>query len=935
MYTHQDRASLLAIVKYMFIAIVCAAILCIAPQSAQASTMHIEVDQDYTQAYKVLDLVNQQRKAAGLNTLTMDKDLLNAAMQRAAEISVLFSHTRPNGTSCLTVSSKAKGENIALGQKDAAAAMKDWMASTGHKENILYSSYTTIGVGCVKVGSSYYWVQCFGWDKASTCSKPSNAYNKTVSISYNASALTSLGASFTVSAVERDGETTTSSTTNLTVGASQRYALMVEPWSGSSYYQAKVVDSDVSWSVNNSSVVKLNASNGTVTATAAGNFTLTAKTANGSISESVARTCANRTYTVTFRSNGYYYGSAQNIVSGGTVTKPANPTKSGYTFMGWYTDTACRTAYDFSTKVTTSFTLYAKFQSKSGKTITGSSTLKATTSSNSISSFYDVPSTTWYYTWVTEAAKRGLMSGPTDSSGKPTGYFQPENEVTRAQVATILWRIAGQPGSTAQAMWDAQGHWAEQAIAWCVSQGIITGYTSGDYQGMFRPDAAVTRQELAVMTYRFAKWAGVTTGSTPTTAFNKCVDTKTVASWAKDAMVWCAAAGIITGSNEPDGAHLNPDKTANRAQAAKIFVQLQKLACGEISPYSEDVSDSGVDETFDEITYDEVTFDTMPVSGTTENGLAYVIVSDTDVDGNGNAFELGHEYAELGGLYEGLGAYILGYAGDSSTLALPSAIEGAQVVSANLAWGQGRTIDMAADLATAADVTAAQVGQMGLDDAGHMRLTALSVDADAALVQLNLSGNLLQGIEIASADAETAESGAATLSALRFLDMSLNPVTSLDTAGFPALEQLSLVSCPLDAQSLTTLAAWMGTTGLAADLTDAGYTAPEATQTADEANADAQTTATSDTESDAQDATFETVEFEVVADDAQASEDVAEPAETIETESVEEDSEQAETDDAQDASDAEAFEQEQVEELDASFEIAAEEPVVEEFDLAA
>ncbi len=998
MFRHKDSASLLAIVRYMVLGAVCAVVLSLAPQTAQASTMRIQVDEDYSQAYQVVDLVNQQRKAAGLNTLTIDKDLMNAAMLRAAEITVVFSHTRPSGASCLNISSKTKGENIALGQKDAATVMSAWMASQGHKENILYSEYTIIGVGCVKVGGSYYWVQCFGWDKATTCSKSSNVTDKTVSISFNASVVSTLGASFSVSAVASDGETLMNERSSLQVGASQRYALMVHPWSGSSYYHVKIVDSDVSWNVDKSGIVKLNTSNGTVTGIAPGSYTLTAKAANGAISESVARACGTVAYSVSFSVDGKAYGSTQKVGQGGTASKPTDPTKSGYTFNGWYTDSALTKAYNFSTPVTASFTLYAKFtansssssstnknntststttsknntststntntsknntstttntsknntstttntttnknnnssSSSSNKTNTTTNTLKPTSASaGALTSFYDVPSGAWYYSWVTEAAKRGLMSGPTNSSGKPTGYFQPDNEVTRGQVATILWRIAGQPSTTTTALWDARGHWAEKAIAWCMSQGIITGYTSGDYKGMFRPDAPVTRQELAVMSYRFAKWAGVNVSNPPTAAFKKCVDTASVGSWAKDAMVWCAAASIITGSVEGDGSHLNPGNTASRAQAAKIFVQIQKLACGQTTPYSEEADDdSAADEVAEEVTMDEVvTYATTPVNGTTENGLAYAIVSDTDVDENGDAFVLGNEYAELGGRYEGVGAYILSYAGDSSTLALPSAIEGAQVVSANLAWGQGRTIDMAADLATATDAAAAQVGQMGLDDAGHMRLTALAVDADAALVQLNVSGNLLQGIEIVRAD----DSSAATLSALRFLDMSLNPVTALDTVSFPALEQLSLAACPLDAQSLTALAAWAGTTGLAADLTGAGYTAPEAAQATDETSADAQATATSDTEAAAQDATFEAVEFEEVATDTQANEDAAEPTET---ESADQDCEQAETDTeaAQDAGEAETFEQEQVEELDASFEVAAEEPAVEEFDLAA
>lgn len=74
------------------------------PQAATPMTdaLVVDVDRDYRQANQVLDLVNAERKAAGEAPLAMDKDLLEAAMGRAAEISCYFSHTRPDGTSCWT-----------------------------------------------------------------------------------------------------------------------------------------------------------------------------------------------------------------------------------------------------------------------------------------------------------------------------------------------------------------------------------------------------------------------------------------------------------------------------------------------------------------------------------------------------------------------------------------------------------------------------------------------------------------------------------------------------------------------------------------------------------------------------------------------------------------------------------------------------------------
>lgn len=122
---------------------------------------------DDTKAYEVLTIVNQERAKNGLSALSMDAELLNAAKIRAAEITVLFSHTRPDGSTCFTVSDKAYGENIAMGYDSATSVMNGWMNSSGHRANILTPAYKSIGVGCYNYNGTLYWVQLFGYDEAS------------------------------------------------------------------------------------------------------------------------------------------------------------------------------------------------------------------------------------------------------------------------------------------------------------------------------------------------------------------------------------------------------------------------------------------------------------------------------------------------------------------------------------------------------------------------------------------------------------------------------------------------------------------------------------------------------------------------------------------------------------------------------------------------
>mgnify|MGYP001078724027 CR=1 FL=1 len=117
---------------------------------------------------EVVELVNQERAKAGLNPLTVNADVTAAARIRCVEQTSSFSHTRPNGSSFSTVLDEqgvnymSAGENIAYGQRTPEEVMNAWMNSQGHRENILNSRYTSIGVGCYQSSNgTLYWTQLF------------------------------------------------------------------------------------------------------------------------------------------------------------------------------------------------------------------------------------------------------------------------------------------------------------------------------------------------------------------------------------------------------------------------------------------------------------------------------------------------------------------------------------------------------------------------------------------------------------------------------------------------------------------------------------------------------------------------------------------------------------------------------------------------------
>ena len=204
-------------------------------------------------------------------------------------------------------------------------------------------------------------------------------------------------------------------------------------------------------------------------------------------------------------------------------------------------------------------------------------------------SFRDVPSGQWYTSWVDKASDQGLMSGFTDpATGRPTGYFGPDEPLTRAQVATALWRMAGGPSSGHASFPDVErGSWYDAPVAWCVKAGVVTGYTSGPDRGYFRPDRPVTRQELATMVWRYAKYAGMDVADPDPAAFRSTTDWRTVDSWASEALTWTAAAGVLSGVDNHDGTYsVVPFGTATRAMATKVFVVLSGSPSAAKAPYT-------------------------------------------------------------------------------------------------------------------------------------------------------------------------------------------------------------------------------------------------------------------------------------------------------------------------------------------------------------
>lgn len=178
--------------------------------------------------------------------------------------------------------------------------------------------------------------------------------------------------------------------------------------------------------------------------------------------------------------------------------------------------------------------------------------------------FVDVNESDWFYDSVSYVASENLMNGKTRT------IFAPNDTATRAEVATVLWRMddclqanlllkySDVPGNT----------WYTEAVRWATAAKVVNGYSSTK----FGPGDQVTREQFATMLYRYAAYLDMDV-TAPANALAKFQDVGTVSSWARNAMAWAVDQGIINGI---DG-KLVPQGSAVRAQLAAMIERFSKL----------------------------------------------------------------------------------------------------------------------------------------------------------------------------------------------------------------------------------------------------------------------------------------------------------------------------------------------------------------------
>ena len=146
--------------------------------------------------------------------------------------------------------------------------------------------------------------------------------------------------------------------------------------------------------------------------------------------------------------------------------------------------------------------------------------------------------------------------------------FDPDSAITRAMFVTVLYRMEGQPAVDQKAGFTdvAEGSYYAAAVDWAAKNGIVNGVS----ETSFDPDAAITREQMAAILYRYAAyWELDVSAEADLSAYE---DASSVSAYAQAAMQWAVANGVINGTS---ATALEPAGTATRAQAATVLVRFQ------------------------------------------------------------------------------------------------------------------------------------------------------------------------------------------------------------------------------------------------------------------------------------------------------------------------------------------------------------------------
>ena len=264
-------------------------------------------------------------------------------------------------------------------------------------------------------------------------------------------------------------------------------------------------------------------------------------------------------YTVKFETNGGSAIADKTVDKGDKITKPASPTKEGYTFAGWYSDKELTQEYDFGKDVTGNITLYAKWIENENVP-----TPSPSTEPGWQNPFSDINSNDWFYSDVEYVYTNNLFKGITETE------FEPNVTMTRGMLVTVLWRMQDSPAAENQNPFGdvPDNVYYTDAVKWAAENGLVNGMSNN----LFNPEAEITRQDIAVILLRYLDY--INADYVITEEYRIFADEAEIADYAKNAVQVMNKLGIINGKGNN---MIDPQGKATRAEVAAMLRRIQKL----------------------------------------------------------------------------------------------------------------------------------------------------------------------------------------------------------------------------------------------------------------------------------------------------------------------------------------------------------------------
>ena len=543
-------------------------------QDSAVTGATIEVTYSQSDARSMLKMINDFRAdkdawiyqssgekitVAGLSPLSYDYTLERIAMQRAAELAICYSHSRPDGTNCFTAfpannGYRKKGENVSAGIHSAEQTFTDWKEDgasnydgQAHRRSMLSGEFNAVGISHVRFNGIDYWVQIFGQtaqpNTSATEAEDNDALVK----------ITVANERVSISEIRLPTQVTMKQGETASCPAADVLIKLKETWPEMSFHATVYPN----WVIDKGEIASI--ADGRITAGNVGSGTLYSTVFSQGKAIPIRVVDEN---TIPIRDISIHVDKTtvqENKTLNLTVQyDPSDATENPS--VKWHSSNPLVATVNDNGVVT-------------GRSV-GSAVIKATCENYTAeirinvvedpdaqcpsNRFEDLDKTLWYHEGVDFMLRNGYMQGTGQFS------FEPYGTVTRGQVVTILYAMSGKPYVLRSSSFRdvSRLDWFGAPVAWAAANGIVAGY--GDHR--FGPNDNVTREQLVAILYKYTQFKKYDL-TMKSTGLDKYPDCASVSNYAMIPMLWAVSNGVISGTDRG----LEPTASANRAQVAVMM----------------------------------------------------------------------------------------------------------------------------------------------------------------------------------------------------------------------------------------------------------------------------------------------------------------------------------------------------------------------------